>query len=439
MPDVKEVVKFPTQQFLDNVKPYGKAYLTAGKRFRVIKWHRGSHKTTYFVHRAFTLAVQSVGLYWHIFPYLNEAVATVWKDPSTNIFRWIPEPMLKQLKVNHSDYSITFPNGSVWQLKGADKPDSLRGPKPKHIFVDEYGEIARRHGSSFREAVIEPSIRSSGGGVDYGGTSKGNTDFETLVKYGQTREDWWSSVETIYTTGIFSKEETKEILSNITNKDLFRQEYECEVIDGASTVFKGHANCIKGELRQPEKGHTYKFGIDLARSFDRTAIIGIDQHDNQIVYFQLLENQPWEQQKISILATLHRYNDAQAIIDATGVGDAFVEGLAATGASIYPFKITSNQVKRTIIERLAMYLENKYISYPDIQEIKDELNSFEYQITDNNNITYNAPSGMHDDIVLAMALVVQLVNPVPTPYVEPTIYEQVRSDLELDPKTGYWK
>jgi hypothetical protein len=297
----KQQYDFPTKEFDDNIKPYGKEYLTAGKRFRVMKWHRGSHKTTYLVHRAFIKATQEIGLYWHIFPYLNEAVATVWKDPSTNIFRWIPEGMLKKLKVNHSDYSITFPNGSVWQLKGADKPDSLRGPKPKHIFVDEYGEIARRHGSNFREAVIEPSIRSSGGGVDYAGTSKGNTDFETLIGFGKTRDDWWSSVKSIYDTGIYTEEQIAEIERDVINKDLFRQEYLCEVIDGASTVFKGNSDCVGGELREPEYGHRYIFGIDLARSFDRTAIIGFDQHDNQLVYFQLLQNETWEQQRLNIL------------------------------------------------------------------------------------------------------------------------------------------
>lgn len=435
----KEKVKFPTDEFLNAIKPYGKEYLTAGKRFRAMKWHRGSHKTTYLVHRAFSMAAQTKGLYWHIFPYLNEAVETVWKDPSTNIFRWIPEKMLKALHINNSDHSITFPNGSVWQIKGSDKPDALRGAKPKHIFVDEYGEIAKRHGTNFREAVIEPSVRSSGGGIDYAGTSKGNTDFETLIGYGKTRDDWWSSVKTIHETGIFSDAEIKEIEENVINKDLFRQEYLCEVIDGASTVFKGHAKCCEGYLREPEPGHTYIFGIDLARSFDRTVIVGFDNHDNQMVYFKMLENQAWEQQRINIIATLNKYNGAQAIVDATGVGDAFVEQLGRSGVSIYPFKITSNQVKRTIIERLAMYLENQYIKYPDIEEIKDELNSFEYQITNNNNITYSAPTGKHDDIVLAMALAVQLINPVPTPFFARTIYDQAVEDIQIDSRTGYFK
>lgn len=428
---------FPTKEFDSNIQDYGRDYLTAGKKFRVIKWHRGSHKTTYLVHRAFIKANQELGLYWHIFPYLNEAVETVWKDPSTNIFRWIPERMLSKLKVNHSDHSVTFPNGSVYQLKGADKPDNLRGPKPKHIFVDEYGEIAKRHGSSFREAVIEPSIRSSGGGVDYAGTPKGNTDFETVFKYGTTRPEWWSSKKGVYDTQIYSSQQIEDIKSNITNIDLFNQEYLCEVIDGASTVFKGHANCIKGTLEEPIYQHVYAFGIDLARTFDRTAIVGFDTHTNHLVFFKTLQNETWEQQKMAITSILTRYNGAQAVVDATGVGDAFVEQLSLSGANIWPFKISSNQIKKNLIEKMAMFLENGYISYPNIEEIKDELNSFEYDITSSNNITYNAPSGKHDDIVIAIALACQVLNMTSIPFKEITRYDEVRNDMSIDSRTGY--
>jgi phage terminase large subunit-like protein len=132
-------------------------------------------------------------------------------------------------------------------------------------------------------------------------------------------------------------------------------------------------------------------------------------------------------------------HSSQAVVDATGVGDAFVEQLGRSGANIYPFKIQSNNIKRTLIEKLSMYIENGYIKYPNIPEIIDELNSFEYEITKNNNITYNAPNGKHDDIVIAMALAIQLINPIPTPFIERTIYEQALEDIQIDPKTGYWK
>jgi len=431
----------PTSEYLDNLKPYQTEYLTAPERFRVIMWHRGSHKTTDTLNFALTECYKKKGLYWFLGPYLNQTVATVWIDPNTNVFRWIPDEIRKTLKVNGSDHSLTFPNGSVWQVKGADKPDSLRGPKPIGVSVDEYGEIANRWGSKLREEILEPSIHSSGGWIDYAGTPKGNNDFEYIRQLRQdpTQKDWWSSKKTVDDTGIYTPEEIADIRRNAVRSEIVDQEYYCKVIDGALTVFKGHQKCISGKLEEPIDQHVYVFGVDLARTFDRTAIVGFDTHTNHLIFFKTLQNESWEQQKQTIIGILRRYNGAQAVVDATGVGDSFVEQLSLAGANIYPFKITSNQVKRNLIERAAMFFENGYISYPDIEEIKDELNSFEYSVTPSNNITYSAPVGKHDDIVLAISLAVQVLNMTPVPFVERTRIQEIRDEMQIDERTGYFR
>jgi len=435
------MITLPTNEYLDNLKDYQKEYLTAKPRYRVIMWHRGSHKTTDTLNNQLVACFKQVGLYWFLGPYLNQTVSTIWTDPNTSVFRWIPEEMLKELKVNHSDHSITFPNGSVWQIKGADKPDSLRGPKPVGIVVDEYGEISNRWGSKIREEILEPSIHSSGGWIDYAGTPKGNNDFEHIRKLGQdpTQTDWWSSRKTVEDTGIYTKEEMDDIKRNAVRPEIVDQEYYCKVVDGAMTVFKGHQKCIEGNLEEPIAQHQYVFGIDLARTFDRTAIVGFDTHTNHLVFFKTLQNESWELQKGTITSILRKYNNAQACIDATGMGDSFAEQLVYAGVNVIPFKIISNQVKRNLIEKAVMFFENRYITYPDIEEIKDELNSYEYELTTANNITYNAPVGKHDDIVIAIALAVQLMQITPTPFRERTRYDEVREEMNVDDRTGYWR
>ena len=431
----------PTSEYRDSLKPYQIAYLNNTARFRVIMWHRGSRKTTDLLNFSLTQCYQVKGLYWFISPYLNQGVDTVWKDPNTSIFRWIPEEVLKTLKVNSSDHSITFPNGSVWQLKGADKPDSLRGPKPVGISVDEYGEIANRWGSKLREEILEPTIRSSGGWIDYGGTPKGNNDFEYIRKLGRQegQKQWWSSKLTVEDTGIYSKEEIDQIRKNATRQEIVDQEYYCMVVDGAMTVFKGHSKCVKGSLEEPIDQHQYIFGIDLARTFDRTAIVGFDVHTNHMVFFKTLQNQSWDLQKMNIVSILDKYNKAAAVVDATGVGDSFVEQLSLSGANVYPFKISSNQIKKNLVEKGVMFFENEYISYPDIEEVREELNSYEYELTPNGNITYNAPQGKHDDIVMAICLAIQQLGMTPTPFRHISREMEVRNDLQIDERTGYLK
>jgi hypothetical protein len=55
--------------------------------------------------------------------------------------------------------------------------------------------------------------------------------------------------------------------------------------------------------------------------------------------------------------------------------------------------------------RLIVAIEQRQIGWPkEWAVLTDELKRYEYKITANDNITYNAPGGYHDDCVIALAL-----------------------------------
>ena len=75
-----------------------------------------------------------------------------------------------------------------------------------------------------------------------------------------------------------------------------------------------------------------------------------------------------------------------------------------------PVKFT-NDSKRQLIEKLANWIELKRIHLLPIEETKNELERFTYDISDvTDRIRYNAPVGLHDDIVIAHALAVWRLN-----------------------------
>ena len=75
---------------------------------------------------------------------------------------------------------------------------------------------------------------------------------------------------------------------------------------------------------------------------------------------------------------------------------------------------------------------------PEIELLAKELDSFEYQITGSGNVTYGAPSGMHDDGVLSLALCLTKVNSYPTPWRPATDLEiAIDQGYGIDPRTGY--
>ena len=65
----------------------------------------------------------------------------------------------------------------------------------------------------------------------------------------------------------------------------------------------------------------------------------------------------------------------------------------------------TNPVKVEMIQRLSVAIEQRQVTWPRAWvDVTDELKRYEYAITANGRITYSAPSGFHDDCVIALAL-----------------------------------
>jgi len=115
------------------------------KRF-VTVWHRRSGKDRTWL--AFTAEemLKRKGLYFHILPSLNQARRDVWDNIGTDgiRFRDIIGPPNFVSEYNETEMQITYINGSVWQLMGADDERAiarLRGPNPVGIVFSEFGDM----------------------------------------------------------------------------------------------------------------------------------------------------------------------------------------------------------------------------------------------------------------------------------------------------------
>ena len=105
-------------------------------------------------------------------------------------------------------------------------------------------------------------------------------------------------------------------------------------------------------------------------------------------------------------------------MDATGIRDPIYDDLSRVWPRIEPVKFT-NLVKTQLVQRLVVAIEQRQISWPGSRSsqypitpsphwsiLTDELNRYEYAIGASRAITYSAPSGFHDDCVMALALAV---------------------------------
>jgi len=75
-------------------------------------------------------------------------------------------------------------------------------------------------------------------------------------------------------------------------------------------------------------------------------------------------------------------------------------GVKATG-----YRIQAGS-KQALIDSLVLAIEGKTIAYPEIPQLLNELEIYEYEMTRAGNVRMNAPSGYHDDCVISLALAI---------------------------------
>lgn len=344
-----------------------------------------------------------VGVYWHIFPTYGEAKDSIWRDPHM-LFNIIPEKLVA--KRNESELVIYFKNGSIYQLKGSDDPDALRGPNPYGIIFDEF-DTQRQEAWG----VIEPILRANGGWAWFVGTPRGKQKLHEFYHRGQTNHHEWKSwLLKASESGIVAPDQLAEARRSMT-EDLYAQEWECAFLEAAGSVFRGVSDIMVSTPQAPLKDHMYVIGIDLAKVKDYTVIRIYDRDGNNQVFSDHIQSLEWPFQKAKIAAYAKHYNNALCIIDATGIGDPICDDLARIGVAVEPFKITE-QTKKDLIEKLSIWIQQKKFKMLPSKEALLEYENFTYEVGPTGKIRYGAREGFHDDIVMADALAIWNLQPV---------------------------
>jgi phage FluMu gp28-like protein len=299
---------------------------------------------------------------------------------------------------NKSDLIINFPNDGQVMFFTGERLDSLRGRKFHLVVIDEASFIPDLEDGWLNS--IRPTLTDYIGKALFLSTPKGKNYFYSLFLKGISREtDWESFKFTTFDNPYIDKHEILDAQNQIPAA-VFQQEYLADAMENASNPFGSqHINdCV----RQQSNKEAMYFGIDLAKSFDWSVIIGLDV-DGCVAHYERFQKD-WGSTKEQIIKL---DKNKPIVIDSTGVGDAITEDLQKHFNAMYGFKYTSSS-KQQLMELLASKIHKKEVFYPS-GSIKEELDIFEYQFT-STGVRYNAPSGFHDDCVNALALAVKCMN-----------------------------
>lgn len=129
--------QYPVLRYFDETPKRQRAFLLA---------HRRTGKDLLAWNILIKESQKRVGTYWHVLPLLNQARKIIWTGSTKDgipFLDFIPPPLIASKR--DDDMSIRLKNGSLIQLVGADRIDSLIGSNPVGVTLSEF-------------AVMKPSV-----------------------------------------------------------------------------------------------------------------------------------------------------------------------------------------------------------------------------------------------------------------------------------------
>lgn len=299
------------------------------------------------------------------------------------------EPIIKRKNEHQFIELITGGRIEFWSLENE---LAGRSRKYKRSVVDE-GAFTKNLWERWTQS-IRPTLTDLKGDGWFLSTPRGKNDFFKLFMRGKQQEPNWNAWQmSTYTNPYIDSAEIDDAKSDLPEL-AFSQEYMAEFNDNIANPF-GLAyiqQCTYPLSTNPP----VCFGIDLAKSFDYTVIIGLDRYGG-VCHFERFQ-MDWRQTVQRILGLPNK----PICIDSTGVGDPIGEDIARV-KDVELMKFTA-QSKQQLMEGLAMKIQKREVTFPE-GFIKDELENFEYEYG-RTGVKYSAPSGLHDDCVCALALAV---------------------------------
>lgn len=163
------------------------------------------------------------------------------------------------IKSAHENTSVlTLVNNRKIYLKGADRPDTLRGVGLAFCVIDEYADIK----PNVWEQILRPALADVQGGALFIGTPKGRNHFYELFQFAQTQKDpqWTGFHYTSYDNPLIPESEI-EAARNTMSSFAFRQEFLASFEAASRDIFK--EEWIKIDDEEPNDGR-YFIAVDLA-------------------------------------------------------------------------------------------------------------------------------------------------------------------------------
>ena len=221
-------------------------------RFKVVAAGRRTGKSRL---AAWMLNVEALqadrGHVWYVAPTQGQARDIMWQT-----LLELGHSVIESSHVNNMQIKLV--NGAMISLKGADRPETMRGVSLKFVVLDEYADMK----PSVFEQILRPALADLKGKALFIGTPMGRNHFWELYSYGEEGKDkeYKSWHFTSFDNPLLDPAEIEAAKKSMSSF-AFRTEFMASFEAASGGIFK--EEWVKYDDEEPNEGR-YFVAVDLA-------------------------------------------------------------------------------------------------------------------------------------------------------------------------------
>ena len=388
--------------------PWQQDVFNSPTRFKIVAAGRRTGKSRLAAWLLIINALQTNrGHVYYVAPTQGQARDIMWST-----LLELAHPIIKSSHINN--LQITLINGCMISLKGADRPETMRGVSLKFLVMDEYADMK----PSVWEQILRPALADQKGHAMFIGTPMGRNHFYELYQYAELEDDdsFQAWHFTSYDNPLLDPEEINTAKKSMSSY-AFRQEFLASFEAMGSEIFK--EDWVEFSTDEPTDGDYY-IAVDLAgfanvesatksknTRLDQTAIAVVKAGTNGWWIAKIIHGR-WDIKKTAkkIFDAVEKYRPVAVGIEKGALKNAVLPYLTDIMKSSQRFfrveELTHGNKKKT--DRVVWALQGRF-EHGQVTLNKGEWNA---QFLDE---LFQFPNALvHDDLVDALAYIDQLAK-----------------------------
>ena len=311
-------------------------------------------------------------------------------------------------KRNSSDLTIELINDSYLQFFTAKNPTAIRGNTISGLLIlDECAYIPENtpDGQNFYHMVVKPITKAKKPKVLFISTPNGkNGLFYEKYLEGLNSNTTKTVTCTIDDDTTVTKEEIEE-LRKTTPPLAFKQEFECQFLDSALTVFEGFEKQFIDY-----KNVTFNriwIGVDLSANGEDETILTKTNKEGYSIQYNIKGNLDAKYNKIADIINNEK-NLVMCYMEANGIGEPMINEIRkkVKNKSKVIYFTTTNENKSEMVGSLQLDIsQNKVFFDKEDKELYTQMGVFTFKISKTTRrITYAAKEPYHDDRIMSLLI-----------------------------------